>query len=91
MPCNQFSDELNDTYDGYISLESEFLFVFIDGSDFHVFNFKSLKVLTKNPAFRGMLFYTNWFAMRYSAICTAFVAAPFLRLSATIQQFNVLG
>ena len=29
--------------------------------------------------------------IRYSAICTALVAAPFLKLSATIHIFKVLG
>ena len=34
-------------------------------------------------------FYSIPFSKRYSAICTAFVAAPFLRLSETIHIFNV--
>ena len=31
------------------------------------------------------------FATKYSAICTAFVAAPFLRLSETIHILSVFG
>ena len=34
---------------------------------------------------------TNPLLMSVSAICTAFVAAPFLRLSATIHMFSVFG
>ncbi len=35
--------------------------------------------------------FTNSFATRYSAIWTAFVAAPFRRLSATIHILSVFG
>ena len=39
----------------------------------------------------GYAFYSSPFVTRYSAICMAFVAAPFLRLSLTTHMFNVFG
>lgn len=35
--------------------------------------------------------YTNLAAIKYSAIWIVFVAAPFLKLSATIHMFNVFS
>lgn len=58
------------------------------------FNMRLLKLkllLEKKLAKKRDLFYINLFATKYSAICTALVAAPFLKLSATIQRLMVLS
>jgi hypothetical protein len=52
----------------------------------------TLKVLALlNPRTGNLKIYTSFLSIRYCAICTALVAAPFLKLSATIHIFNVLG
>ena len=45
------------------------------------------------PTSNGLLYliYTNLLANKYSAICTALVAAPLRRLSETIHMLRVLG
>src|SRR6187200_726882 len=52
---------------------------------------KEKKDNLKAPANGAFTFYNNPFCIKYSAICTALVAAPFLRLSETTHMFKVFG